>query len=221
MIAFSPGRENFALPSEQARANNGPPRRRELLQRLYPMVRDVIERRSDGRSLAAEPFEAFGERLSGLGYGHFRAWWVQTVTELRRLDLSLNPVIAAVLSAALVEGALAFVVRHARQLGLGVLGSKTFDGSPQTWKIDDLVSSASSGGASAILDQPARHRADALIKVRQRIHAGRMLSDYPGGVPDLRPEESRDARQTAELVVRRILDWLDRNPPNADTSSKP
>ena len=47
---------------------------------------------------------------------------------------------------------------------------------------------------------------------RQRIHAGRMLSDYPGGPPDVRPDEARDAKATAEQVVRAILDWLQRNP---------
>src|SRR5205823_2232821 len=101
----------------------------------------------------------------------------------------------------------------ARSLGLGVLGSKTFEEPPQRWKIDDLVASACAGGSAAILDPAARHRADELIKVRQRIHAGRMLSEYPGGVPDLRPEEAREARGSAELIVRRVSDWVQRHPP--------
>lgn len=64
------------------------------------------------------------------------------------------------------------------------------------------------------MDPTIRSRADALIRTRQRIHAGRMLSDFPAGVPDLRPEEARDAKQTAELVVRSVLDWLERFPPD-------
>jgi hypothetical protein len=40
-----------------------------------------------------------------------------------------------------------------------------------------------------------------------------MLSDYPVGAPDLRPEEARDAKATAELVTRRVLDWVDKYPP--------
>jgi len=44
------------------------------------------------------------------------------------------------------------------------------------------------------------------------IHAGRMLSDYPAGPPDLRPDEARDAKATAELVVRAVLEWLQKNP---------
>jgi hypothetical protein len=57
-----------------------------------------------------------------------------------------------------------------------------------------------------------------LIKVRQRIHAGRMISDYPAGVPDLRPEESREAKATADLVVRRVLDWVRRYPGDTNSS---
>lgn len=36
-----------------------------------------------------------------------------------------------------------------------------------------------------------------------------MLFDFPARIPDLRPEEARDAKQTAE-VVRCVLDWLDK-----------
>jgi hypothetical protein len=216
VISFAPGRETYPLASEQ-RAQRGPskygPRERDNLAKVYPLVRDVVGRRSDGRPAAVEALDAFAEKLELLNYGKFRLWWRQTVDELRRQDTSINPVAAAVLSAALVEGALTFVVRHAKGLGLGPMGSKTFDGSPTSWKIDELVSSAASGGPHAILGNTLRLRADSLVKVRQRIHAGRMLLDYPGGPPDLRPEEARDAKDTAELVVRAVIDWLGRHPP--------
>jgi hypothetical protein len=42
-----------------------------------------------------------------------------------------------------------------------------------------------------------------------------MLSEYPGGVPDLRPDEARDAKATAEVVVRSVLDWLEKYPPTS------
>jgi hypothetical protein len=51
-------------------------------------------------------------------------------------------------------------------------------------------------------------RAEGLILTRQRIHAGRMLPLHPGGPSDLRPEEARDAKATAEIVVRSVVDWL-------------
>jgi hypothetical protein len=181
--------------------------------RVMPHVRDVIERRTDGRPPAAEPLAAFTEQLERLGYGHFRLWWNQTVAELGRTDPNGSPLSALILAAALVEGALTFVVKHAQTLGLGVFGSSDFTRDPKTWRIDDLVASAARGGEAAILDLQTKTRADGLVLSRQRIHAGRMLSEFPKGVPDLRPEEARDAKAVAEQVVRRILDWLEKYPP--------
>ena len=158
--------------------------------------------------------DAFAEQLNKLNYAPFRLWWTQIVAELRRADVHSSPVSVSVLAAALVEAALTFVVKHAHALGLGVFRSSDFDRDPRTWKIDDLVASAASGSGSAILDSQTKNRAEALIRIRQRIHAGRMLSDFPAGVPDLRPEEARDAKTTAELVVRSVLDWLQKYPPS-------
>ena len=202
------------LPSAQ---RNSDPSRSTMPKparaKAYPIVKDIIGRRTDGRSKHAEPLDAFAEALQKLNYGHFRLWWMQIVAELRQSNTGSSPVAVCVLAAALVEGALTFVVRHARALNLPVLASKTFNEPSRTWKIDDLVASAAAGGNKAILDHKLRVRADALILTRQRIHAGRMLVEYPQGVPDLRPDEARDAKMTAELVVRAVLDWLERNPP--------
>jgi hypothetical protein len=179
---------------------------------VYAAVEDVIARRTDGRPANAEPLKAFPDALGALGYGHFRRWWVQLVAELRLTNTPTAPVSALVLSAALVEGALTFVVKHARNKNLPVFRSSDFAGAPRNWRLDDLIKSAASGGEEAILDGPARARAEELLAARQRIHAGRMLADYPSGLPDLKPEEARDAKATAELVVRRVLTWLERYP---------
>jgi hypothetical protein len=111
-----------------------------------------------------------------------------------------------------VEGALTFVVKHARRLELAVFKSNEFAREPKTWRIDDLVNSAAHGGEAAILDAKMKNRADELIRARQRIHAGRMLSEFPTGLPDVRPEEAREAKVTAEHLVRRVLDWLEKYP---------
>jgi len=47
-----------------------------------------------------------------------------------------------------------------------------------------------------------------------------MLSEFPGGPSDLRPEEARDAKSTADLVVRRVLDWLQKYPVTVTTTEK-
>ena len=201
------------LPSEQLRATGrSQPHRREARARAYPIVKDVIARRTDGRPKQVESLEAFAEELDKLGYGPFRLWWTQTVSELRRGDPLSSPVSVSVLATALVEGALTFAVKHARKLGLPAFRSSDFDRDTKTWKIDDLVTSAASGGDTAVLDLQTKNRVEMLIRTRQRIHAGRMLSDFPTGVPDLRPEEARDAKATAEQAVRRVLDWLQRQP---------
>jgi hypothetical protein len=136
---------------------------RPVRARAYPIVKDIIERRSDGRPPHAEPLDAFAEQLDKLNYGAFTLWWKQMVIELRRGDTNTSPVAVCVLSAALVEGALTFVVQHARSRNLGVFRSRDFDGPARTWKIDDLVSSAASGSDTAILDIPTKSRAEILI----------------------------------------------------------
>jgi len=212
-IASRSGLVYEPLPSQQRSQMIGIRTLNEARASAFSFVRDVIERRTDGRPTNAEALDAFPDALDRLNYGAFRGWWVQIVAELRHSNPNSAPVSALVLSAALVEGALAFVVKHAQARGLGVLRSKSFDESARKWKIDDLVASASAGKDTAILDTASRQRAEWLISARQRIHAGRMLSDHPGGAPDLRPEEAREAKTVAELVVRRVLDWLDRYPP--------
>ncbi len=214
VIQYSLGREGWPLPSQQRRQGSLRQHADQdaLRVTVYPVVQDIISRRDDGRPLSAEPLEAFGEALQGLGYAPFRLWWAQNLAELKRSEVHEMPVSTCVMAASLVEGALTFVVRHAKSLGLPVLGSKDFERGAHHWKIDDLVKSAAHGGESAILDQAARLRAEGLIRTRQRIHAGRMLEDFPGGVPDLRPEEARDARHVADMVVRRVLEWLQRYP---------
>jgi hypothetical protein len=201
------------LPSEQIKGPSFGAMRRPQREEAMAIVREIVERRSDGRPPVAEPLDAFAHALTKLGYGGFRTWWVQIVGELRRAEPAQSSVSISVLSASLIEGALAFVVKHARSIGSATLASKDFDAPPKQWKIDDLVKSAAAGSGDAILRPDLKARADGVVRTRQRIHAGRMLEEFPQGVADLRPEEARGARQTAEDVVRAVLDWLDRFPP--------
>ena len=200
------------LPSEQAQQGRpaGARIRRPQMATAFPLVQDVIARRFDGRRVRPEPLDAFAGELVKLGYPQFRMWWTQTVAEMRKSDPSSQSVSAAVLAAALVEGALTFIVKHGKTKGFFL--SPDYDADPRKWKIENLVKSATNG-ASPILPSRLKPRVDALIATRQRIHAGRMLAYYEStGVPDLRPDEAREALATAEAVVRAILDWLAVNP---------
>ena len=176
------------------------------------IVREVIARRDDGRSVQADPLDAFPDTLTNLGLTRFRMWWTQTVAELRACDPNTMPTAAVVLAAALVEGALSFAVKPARDRGVGPLLSKDFDRPPRTWNIADLVTSAAAGGDAAILTPALKGQADLLVLARHRVHAGRLMADHPDRLPDLRPEEARAARVTAEHVARAVMDWLARYP---------
>jgi hypothetical protein len=212
LLRFRHGVLHLPLPSEQRANAVGAPTRSAARQRAYDLVKDVIARRTDGRPRHAEPLDAFADALDGLNYHRFRLWWTQTVSEFRRSDTQFAPLSALVLAVALVEGALSFVVKHARSRKLGPFLSTDFDKDPRTWKIDDLVNSAAAGRDAAIFDAAIKTRVEALVRSRQRIHAGRMLSEFPNVVPDLRPEEAREAKIVTELVVRRVLDWLQKYP---------
>jgi hypothetical protein len=49
--------------------------------------------------------------------------------------------------------------------------------------------------------------------IRQRIHAGRLMAEIPvGPIPDTRPEEAREAIETLDAILRRILDWIGAHP---------
>ena len=218
VLSFHPGKDGWVLPSGNPR--HGRQRIPKPLRAMaHSIVVDLVARRTDGLPVSAEPLEAFAGRLDALGHAGFRMWWTQMVGEFRRSSPEGSPVAACVLAAALVEGALAFVVRHARDTGLGPMGSSDFGKPPTSWTMKDLINSAASGGGAAILDNNAKARTETLVRTRQRIHAGRMLADFPVGPEDLRPEEARDAKDTAELVVRRILDWLEKHPPMAGEST--
>ncbi len=134
-------RKGFGYPLPKDQRNQAATTGRALREtkpmraRTHPHVVDVIKRRTDGRPASAEPFEALASELDKLKLGQFRAWWEQTTDELRRRDPFTNPVSCCVLSAALIEGALTFVVRHARDLKLAPFQSSKFDGNPRTWKI--------------------------------------------------------------------------------------
>jgi len=139
-------------------------------------------------------------------------WWRRTVSEFRAADTERLPTAAIVLAAALAEGALAFVVKHARDSGKTM--TKRLQPSPRHWTFDSLILAAKSG-QEPILDETWAVRCRELNLNRQRIHVGRLLESpqsYPR--PDARPEEARAAKETAEGVVRRVLDWWSRSGPS-------
>jgi hypothetical protein len=220
MLSLSSGHETHALPSEQLTSNRRDwQRERPQMKGVYEAVSEVIGRRTNGRPKSGEPVHAFERELDDLGMGHFRVWWSSTASELSLANPAQQPTTVCVMAAALAEAALTFVVKRARDLGLATMASKTFDDTPGRWGFDELLTSAAAGGTDAILDARTRERAARLSSVQQRIHAGRLLAEHPRGpIPDMRAEEPREARETLDAVLRRIIDWLATHPRPKSTS---
>jgi hypothetical protein len=213
LITFAGGGAEHILATEQLAQNRGQSPRPGKPGRaeIYEAVRDVVERRTDQRPASANAFDAFSEKLAELGHDRFRGWWAQTTSELNLTNHAQMPTITCVLAAALSEGALAFVVSRARALSLPTMNSKIFNDPPTRWSFDELLKSAAFGGPEAIFDAKVRDRAERLNIMRQRIHAGRLMSQ-PGPVPDTRPEDANEAIETVNAILRRIIEWLQSHP---------
>ncbi|HTQ02584.1 MAG TPA: hypothetical protein VMI54_01965 [Polyangiaceae bacterium] len=210
IVSHATNRLKWVLPSAQyGSTRRERPFERPWLTKSYPIVQDVIARRSDGRPLNANPLDAFESLLGTLGHDRFRAWWVQTRAELRALSPVQQPAAVTVLSASLAEAALTFIVTRAKAAGL----MRRIDAeAARTWRFSDLVGGAKSGDPSvrAILDERTAARCLDLNQARQRIHAGFLIDEVPTGpIPDLKPEQAREALQTLDALVRKVIEWLE------------
>ena len=91
---------------------------------------------------------------------------------------------------------------------------RRLDANPRQWKLVKLLEVARQTAGSPelrIVTDELYNRGLLLNGLRQRIHAGCLLGEHPAGpIPDIRPEEVREARHTSEQIVRAILDWLAR-----------
>jgi hypothetical protein len=175
-------------------------------------VQDLDGQRGRGRKVpSAWPNERATSSPGGLKIAP-RASLLQKRSELRLADPAQQPTTMLVLAASLAEGALAFVVPRAQKNGLM---SRIDLARPTLWRFDDLVKGSKSGNPTvdAILDERTTQRALDLNVARQKIHAGYLIDTVPTGpIPDLRPEEAREAAQTVDAVIRKIVDWLGRHP---------
>lgn len=178
--------------------------------RVRVRVRDVIARREDGRPASADPEDVFGELLVKLKPDWLRMWWSQTVREWKLLNPHTNPAAALVLTAALAEGALGALAYNAVTLGL-TLKTERLNNDPKNWKFQDLIKVACTGNPALVDDRLRASLAD-LNQTRQRIHAGRLLSEHPEGpIPDLRPEEVERGRHAMRQLLRGALDLVSKN----------
>ena len=203
------GRWSWASPEVQRKQSggNGPPD--ADWAKLVTVVRDLVSRRTDGRPRSPNARVAFTDALSSIGHAHLQLWWRQLTSELSTLQPSTHPTSIIVIAAALAEGALAALVTHAKASGLTMTEVKD---DPLQWKLAELVRQAKRGTVP-LLDDDLGRRCLELSEIRQRVHAGRLITKDPTRIaPDLRPEESQRATETLDRLLRRILDWLALHP---------
>lgn len=216
LLRRPPNRWVWPLPSEQLKHYpNGNRHRLDKapLERAYPLVEDVVRRRNDGRAPKAEPLDAFEATLVGLAQQRFVAWWVQARSELRTLSDTQQPTATIVVAAAMAEAALSFVLRPAQSAGLM---SRTDVTKPRSWRFEEMANGTKSGkqDVRSMLSDRARARCLELNELRQRIHVGFLVSSNAGPIPDVRPEQAREARQTLDMMLRDILEWLESQGPS-------
>ncbi|MGA7806114.1 hypothetical protein [Bradyrhizobium sp.] len=155
--------------SKRNYALNATGRKRAFLTRSYSRmsadelhVHVLDEHHRTPHRLAALNRPNLSMRLPGtlakLNYGAFTSWWKQWSQNSVASTSKRHPRPHRRYPPHLSKAALSLVVRHARN-------------------------SAASGGDTRSWMRRQRTRADLFIKTRQRIHAGRMLSDFAGGRP--------------------------------------
>ena len=74
VVMFTPGRAAWPSLSEQRKNRHGFNRHDDNRAKAYHAVKDLIERRTDGRAPYPEPLDAFGESIETLGYRPFKLW---------------------------------------------------------------------------------------------------------------------------------------------------
>lgn len=179
------------------------------------VVRDIVARRTDGRPKSGDPFKAFADKLEQLGYPNNRIWWNQTVREATTLNPLEAPTAVLVLSAALGEGALSFLVRYARKATNGAaFGSNTFDeGQPKkNWSLEALAKAAKHDTAQ-VIDQLLMEQCIRLNEDRQRIHGARYIDTAvdPTKIAT-KDHEAEAALQTVKRLVSKIVEWIAAHP---------
>ena len=209
VVGLEQGKEQFPLYSA-IKGTMPPTQHRRVFDKVLPIVRDTIRRRSDGRLPSVDPLVSFGSVLEKIGHKNFLIWWYSLSGELSTTNPLTSPKSYLLLSAGICEAMLALVATLARQKDLSM--AKNLDDDPKRWKLVSLIEAASSG-THPIVSDPLRAGLMALNGFRQQIHAGALLSQYgdQGIIPDVKQEEARLAKEYMEKLGRRILDWLQEN----------
>lgn len=126
-------------------------------------------------------------------------------TELRNLDYKRFPSSSLLISCALCEGALSFLINKTKDHEHQMIKTLEMD-KPRNWKFPGLIKAASSGTNPVLKDEKLRHSLEKMNDHRKRIHPAAFFPEA-GGIPDLKPEQAKTAIDTTEELSRAIIDW--------------
>jgi len=183
-------------------------RKRPYLDRCLHYLRELRAQADTGRPAAENVLELFDHKLDSIGQGDFRVWWAQVRRELVQADAHNAHLMVTVLSAVLVEGALSLVVKQAQADGRSM--TKHLDTDLKKWRFEHLIQLAKSG-QDAIFKQHVADRCTRLNEFRKRIHVGALLDGSTWAHRyDARADEATEAKETAKIAIRAILDWVKR-----------
>src|SRR6187402_759859 len=146
LVRLTPAGKQYASPREQVAQQDPEFRRsRPQLDLCIHALREIRARNDAGRPAPGNALELFDRKLESLGHPEFRAWWAQVRGELARAEAGKLDLTITVLSAALVEGALALVVRTATVTGRSMAAKRIDPSAPKTWQFEKLIGAAVTG----------------------------------------------------------------------------
>ena len=209
IISLSPQyTHNMSYSELMAQHHSSTPR--PILDKVLPLVEDIINKRQDGRSISIDPLEEFENYLDYLNYKNFSIWYHATQTEWKSINYRIMPKSFLVLSASICESILSLIVKYAKDNSLSML--KKLDENPKNWKFHNLIESACTGQNPLIDNDRLKISLINLNEDRKSIHAGYLINRYNyQTIPNINLEKAEIAKETVLNFTRRCVEWLRAN----------
>lgn len=177
----------------------------EKFHLIFPVVKEVISRRASMLPISSDPYQGFYEQLKLLNAEKYKLWWAQITAEISQLDDKRNPTARLILSAAVCEGILAFIIEFSKDKEFAMTKFVRIE-DPKSWKLSEMIRATSSGNGP-FMKEDLKRKLESINENRKRIHPAAYL---PSGaiVPDLKPEQSQEAFETSKALARAAIDWI-------------
>lgn len=177
----------------------------EKFNSIFPVVKDVVGRRVSVLPISSDPYDGLSEQLKLLKADKYKLWWTQITSEISQLDDKRNPTARLILSAAICEGILAFVIEFSKDKEFAMTKNLRVE-DPKSWKFSEMIK-ATSSGISPFMKEDLRRKLEKMNENRKRIHPASYLT-FGSAIPDLKPEQSQEAFETSKALAREAIEWI-------------